>query len=801
MSDAPDEKPSRSVALPKIVSRLLSDDRRVMVMTAVIVVVLMGVFSWSALPHLWDEMSVASGLRPPQGQLPGLWRGVLAVLYACLPPQVVGVCLRVMGLASGGVFALLAFSIFDSSLPDMLRVQLRGISRGRVIARLSLVSATALFMSNEMVWRACQGFGSLTFHLLIAMTSLWLVLGFFYRGGYWRLYLGMTGWGLLAGDGPWGGFFAVATIVAVFRKALTNRDEAENPISNPLMRRLVIGRMLRLFLLVTLITALINYSLYGWLGGISAAESLPADLAVICLGGYWHAFVSSMSWSGLLLLFLLVIAPFLVALLPLKKALTDDRFLSLPYVMVYATLGLVAWSQVSGFPGLWFRSWFSHRVISDDFLVVFMAIICIVTLLWSITVFCHVYYYRSIRHVAGEQFQDAAETKVGLIAIRQMMHQSRSVRLTARALPFMLLLSCLPMCWLPTYRGMLGVIDDYLSEVVRESGDSKWIFTDGFLDLGLELKALARGRRLLALSAFSGAEKREVAIRQRDFEVEEDLKVLESGSADAMRYWTNEFPERLREVSAQIGFERWRHATKDVKLRYSGLLARFGGEPSEDERRGIEFAHSLADRIVELYGLGEPADVTDVRAKELFYVVQWRISHLCRVRADSTAAEVWGEKERRDEALSVRLDELNPRLDAIRQKVSWMAEHHGAMLLPREGLKLGLQRADFRMAKTFAETIVRSDPDDPHANFAIGMYYFMDRQYARADEYLKRALKRRPNDPALLNNLSVLAKRLNRPQDALKFAERAARVAPQSKEISRTLEGAKENADASKVVK
>lgn len=791
----------RSGFFGKLILRAVDSDRKVMFLTAGVIMAMMALFSWQVVPHLWDEMSVATGLRPPKGMFPGLWRGILSGLYSVLPPAAVNETLRIMGLVTAGLLSMMAFPIFDSSLPDVLRVQLRGISRGRMIARWCLVGGTVLFMCNEVVWRACQGFGALTFEILVAMTALWLVLGFFHMGGYWRLYLAMVGWGVIAGESPVGYVFAIALVVTVFRKALTNRDEVENPISNPLMRRLVIGKMLRKFLLAVLLTALTDYWLYGKLGGKAASESLPANVAVICLGGYWDQMLGAMSWSGWTLSFVFVLAPFVVALLPLKKALTDDKFIALPYAAAYFVLGVLAWLQCAGLSDLWFRSWFSYRLINDEFLVVVLAVLGIVTLLWAVTVFCRMYYYRSIRHIAGEQFQDAAETRVGMEAIRKMMDQSRIVRIFTRALPFVVLLNCLPMRCTPTLREMLGVIDDYVKEVVRESGESKWIFTDGLLDLGIELEAYAQGRRLLALSAFSGAGKRDVAIRQRDFDVEEDLKVLESGAADAMRYWTNEFPERLSEVVAQLGFERWRHVTGLAKLRLSGVLAHFGGEPGEDEKRGIEAAQALASRVIELYELRDPDDVTDLDVLRKFRFVQWRLSYLCRVRVDSSKSAVWGEKERRDETLFARLDELKREYESIRQRVSWMSEHHGAMLLPREGLKLGLQRADFRMAKTFAETILRSEPDDPHANFAVGMYYFMDGQYARAEEYLVRTLKRRLNDAAVLNNLSVLAKRLNRPQDALKYAERAARAAPNLKQISRTLEDARKEAKSSEVVR
>ena len=404
MKEKVGEDRQRSGFFGKLVLRAVDSDRKVMFLTAGVIMAMMALFSWPVVPHLWDEMSVATGLRPPSGMFPGLWRGILSGLYSALPASAVNMTLRIMGLVAAGILSMLSFAIFDASLPDVLRVQLRGISRGRMIARWCLAGGTFLFMCNEVVWRACQSFGSLTFEILIGMAALWLVLGFFHEDGYWRLYLAMVIWGVVAGESAIGHVFAIASVVAVFRKALTNRDEAENPIGNPLMRRLVIGKMLRIYLLVVLLTVLADYWLYVMLGGKTASKSLPANVAVICLGGYWDQMLGAMSWSGWLLAFVFVLAPFVVALLLLKKALTDDKFIALPYAAAYLVLGVLAWSQCAGLSGLWFRSWFSYRLINDDFLVVVLAVLGIVTLLWAVTVFCRIYYYRSIRHIAGEQF-------------------------------------------------------------------------------------------------------------------------------------------------------------------------------------------------------------------------------------------------------------------------------------------------------------------------------------------------------------------------------------------------------------
>ena len=78
-------------------------------------------------------------------------------------------------------------------------------------------------------------------------------------------------------------------------------------------------------------------------------------------------------------------------------------------------------------------------------------------------------------------------------------------------------------------------------------------------------------------------------------------------------------------------------------------------------------------------------------------------------------------------------------------------------------------------------------PDDPTANFALGMDFFVQRQYSRAQAHLERCLDRRPNDPAVLNNLAQCRLRQGDPNPALPYAERALEILPDAPEIKRTM--------------
>ena len=120
----------------------------------------------------------------------------------------------------------------------------------------------------------------------------------------------------------------------------------------------------------------------------------------------------------------------------------------------------------------------------------------------------------------------------------------------------------------------------------------------------------------------------------------------------------------------------------------------------------------------------------------------------------------------------------------------------GARLTLREGLKLGLDRADFRLARTYAQQVLASNPDDSAANFAIGMGYFVEEQYGRAEIYLKRSLASRPDEPAALNNLAIALLRQGRYAEAETNALHALRVLPDSRAVKKTVDAIREKAKA-----
>ncbi len=76
------------------------------------------------------------------------------------------------------------------------------------------------------------------------------------------------------------------------------------------------------------------------------------------------------------------------------------------------------------------------------------------------------------------------------------------------------------------------------------------------------------------------------------------------------------------------------------------------------------------------------------------------------------------------------------------------------------------------------ERALQVAPDDPEANYSLGMVFAQTDDTANAYQHLQRALKARPNYPEALNNLGVLYLVTQRRDEAVASFEQCIRVAP-----------------------
>ena len=105
-------------------------------------------------PELWDEVSIAAGLRPPPNVLPCFWRHAVSLGIDTFGLDATIFVLRVLGPVSLGALATLSFLLFIELLPGTLRLRMRRWRWGRRLIKAVLGQGVLCFvMSEEMlVW-------------------------------------------------------------------------------------------------------------------------------------------------------------------------------------------------------------------------------------------------------------------------------------------------------------------------------------------------------------------------------------------------------------------------------------------------------------------------------------------------------------------------------------------------------------------------------------------------------------------------------------------------------------------------
>ena len=317
-----------------------------------------------------------------------------------------------------------------------------------------------------------------------------------------------------------------------------------------------------------------------------------------------------------------------------------------------------------------------------------------------------------------------------------------------------------------------SVTNDYVRKVVEEAKGVRVIYTEGMFDDDIRNEAKRRGIELETISMIDG---------RGPYSLREAVKNDEV-------------------VALQSGFEIWRRAGKELPL-CSGVLARTDKMPEEDRQRGIEAARRLGERILELYKENLIDTMPDGGLKNKLLMIQWRIARIARMRAEREERMGHLKLALKDVELSERLDSRNAGLKRILQDMEKARERTLKNLTPRDALQLALARQDFTLARRYAELILSDDPNDPDANFAMGMNYYTKGKWTRAEECLRRCLIKRPRQPVYWNNLAMICLYTERYDEGLKLAQRALEIIPDSAEVKDTikqLKDAREKAVAQK---
>ena len=744
-------------------------------------------------PSLLEDLACAAGLRPPAEPLNLLWQTFAMPLCGWLGLPAACAVLRMAGHVSLGVVAIVACVLFEMLLPATLKRGEHVAAWWRTAVRFVVFQGAVFLCCSDPVWSAFRWFSPLSLQMLLASFSVLAFTAHMRYGWRWPLFPTFFLLGLLAVDTPEGAFLAIVAASTLGIRAYCRANGLLAQISDQRVALPMAWYLTLAFVAGALLGGTAAVRTFGSAGGLEAFGWSWGDLALDIPFRYIKAAMSASSILGWVLAVSVAILPLLVELELLRHATDEERRLLYIQGLAFAVFGVVAFSQLSGAKPLWFWTWTSGgEAIHSGLFLCGAVFLCALSVVWSLSVFTMELFFRNSRRIELRRHPDVGEDPAAAKVFAMERRMQRVVRTCLLLEPLVAVACTVPFRAQTVERAMLGVVADAAVETARECSDIGYIFTDGGLDAAVELAAAMEGRMLRALSLMGGAaDPRAIFLRTRGIEDPEDKALLEIGAADALRTWVRSRPDKAGTFAVQIGFELWRRDGKPLP-KCSGLVARPGGLSDEEAERGAAAGRALAKRVLGLYEAGRPDGIADHALRDAFLFAQWRLSVLSRHRANAYDSRGESALAMDETRMADALDKKNGALARIRDTMAWAGRKKLERMTPWEGLKLGLSKADFSLARVFALKVLDISPDDPSANFALGMDYFVQRQYVRAQAYLERCLVHRPDDPAVLNNLAQCCLRQGNPAAALPYAERAKKILPDSPEVNHTLERVRE---------
>ena len=753
-------------------------------------VALLTVWAYPMLhPSAWADVAAGAGIRPPEHIFHGSARLWASLSFHFLRPSHAIIALTLLARIMAGATVFFIYLLFS----DILRLIFRSTLRNRIwegrVKRMIPALGALLFACSDALWLVGQALTADTFLAFGTIVLLWLFFRFLCTGRlsmfYWCLFIA----GMMCAESPagfvWAVFLGVASLVA-----LQKLGDMNLPFFDPFVMQLSKWRMSFFLFQGFALGVTLNLTSFFILGGWKASGWNAADLMIKSVVHYGKIFASAASPVGWILVVVFALLPLIGAVVLFRGATDEDNFLPYRSGLAFLLIGFVAFSQLCALKPLWFWTWSeSGELVGSLYLRGVCALASSLALTLSLTVLGVAIYVRNNHRIMRQRFPEYLESPA---EVARVAAQRRAVRFVRRfgalAMLALLLAASLPGRRQATLRGLMEVLRDFVRETVAEAGDAKWLFTDGAFDAAVELRSFVEGGELKTISMHSSQTPYDEFLRTRGVpeDDEENRRVLENGTMDAVRTWICDRPEGAVKFAAQIGIEFWKRAKKPMPPP-AGVLVRPGMAAAEAEQSG-KAADALAERLLSFKKAGLRQKVADFKVLELVDSAQWRLSRMLRLRA--AAQDGAGNPNAADEDIkrADRLDKSNRSLVKLIEALNRKSRESGPQLTPREGLKLALNRADFALAARYAIPILNGDPSNAEANFGMGMNFLVEKQYFRAAEHLRRVVAVRPKEPAALNNLALCLMHLNEFDAAETNAAMALKLMPTSAEIKETLE-------------
>lgn len=687
----------------------------------------------------WQQICEGALIRPPEFFQPGAGR---LVVYALTRFLGLGMAIKVLALLGPVALGIIAYQATRTALAvltalikvDVVRAEFR-----TVMLPVLTITGLSLFLLSYPVLHAA----SILTPSIFVLAWVFLVIGAF-RNFFEGSSMSWANWGIflcggLAAESLGGWVLLIGAVCLAFWRVQTDSNQSF-VLCDPGVFHVSKWTLTLLFLLGGGLVVVANAWFFSTHGGIWSAAF--RDYAVLP------------NLNAVAVLMGLVVAPLLVTFNMMPRSSDSERYLPYAHGVLLIMIGLLE-IFVCCRPDI--------IAIENETVKMLLlaassltATAAILTLL--VDVYCRVQtrYPKLMRVIV---FRLVIGVLLAVLVLRLSVDGSRQIG---------------------------EALDQVADEIVRESSGLRRIFSDGAMDALLEIKASLTGESLRAHSMFSGHGEYETNLRCRDVSGDDDLSMMRIGAPVALASWVGSESPELKSSAVQLGFEAWKRAEKPVPTA-GGFVARLDGWQPDALSRSRQWGDAFVRSVLD--GLFDRAYETcrEKRLCEAFDMLKWRSGRMLELRANELENIGKHDEARGLRDVAARLDRQNGSLRELRAFMNLVWNQDDLQLTPREALKIALGRANFRAARPHAEAILSTDPADAAANFALGMYYYALRDFARAEGYLLVAHQARPKDAAILNNLALMEMYLGKLDAAEAHAKAAQVLKPNVREIESTL--------------
>ena len=771
-------------------------------------------------PAFWSGVAVASGARPPDTAASGLGLALAKVAFEQLGVERGVSLLMRLGHVVGALIAGLSFLLMRGTFSARLSVKPEELLTLSTSLRWFAVVGTLAFACSEALWIRMQFLSDELLCLLLGVVAIVAFDRFRrHRSLGWHCLCSFAT-GLLAAETPIG--FVLAAGIFLWdrrerkmywarRGALSvlvrdpndpdaspsgkradavvsfNAGKADDPMAffdeelEEEIKKMSFEQetwFAGLIFLTGLVAALtIGGRAFCELGGLTVEDRTTWEYPMVLITSWYRQMRPLVQPFNLLFSSVLLLFPFCIAYVLVPHATDEEsKFRPVTSLLIVLT-GVVAWLQLSPFAGCWYWTWDLQGGGEPPVsLRAFMAFFGASALMAALQVACCV----CRRQVLGARKIMVEEGK----ALARMRWLCRWFLAAVAVAVVALSVNGRRQ---PDIRKKLGLVGEYVKTFADQAKGFGWIFTDGSFDDALSIWLRAQGEdEPHPLSMMSGRNAYAVCLRTRAAADDEDRRVLKVGSLETLRFWAAERKERLARVAMQLGFEVLVkcHVTG---ARSAGLMVRIGTPDDEEAfNRADDAVRKLCEKAVAIAD-ATPSGGFDREVADKFDFVLWRLARMAELRMKQHLHKEDGAAAARERELAKRLDAANGPYRLLKSKLERRENDASFVLSPQEGLEIALKRGDFNLARPYANRMLRLNPSDPNANFAIGMWAIENRLYGIALTYLETALSNRPDEPSILNNLAMVHFKLGNLEKAQHHIEHAAKVNPQSKEIQQNL--------------